>query len=442
MTNERIDPTSEPTAVISDAVSKKSTPLRSIAFLTGVFAGGNLLSMFLRMAGGALIAKACEPSVLGRFNAIGLVLGYVSFLQLGVLSGFVRELPYFYGKGDVKKAHTLASAAQAWALLLGSVIGSALLLVALWQCLQGRFDLAAGWAANAVAVFVLFYGQQYLQFLYRTYGDFSRLAVLNVIQNCLGLALVGLVFIWGFYGLCARVAILSCATVFMLWYWRPLHVSPSWDGKELKHLLMIGAPIFISTQIHSFWPVLDATLVFRHLDSHGLGLYSLVIMASQAANLLPLAVSQIIYPRMVEEYGRTGKSRNCLRMAVKPTLYLIGGMLPLVTLGWILCPRIISFIVPKYVEAIPAVRLALLASMIQCVDPLANIFAVTNRMGLYTAAILIGMMSYYAALNLLISNHASLVMFPLAMIIGQALYMLSCLFLIWRIQSAEQTAIA
>jgi hypothetical protein len=75
----------------------------SLCSLVAIFGGGNFLSMFLRIAGGVLTARFVLPSELGLFNGIGLVLGYLPFLQLGVLKDLGRELPYYIGKGQKTK---------------------------------------------------------------------------------------------------------------------------------------------------------------------------------------------------------------------------------------------------------------------------------------------------------------------------------------------------
>ena len=74
--------------------------------------GGNGIALVLKTVGGLLQASCVLPSVLGKFGGIALVQGYIPFLQLGILNGINRELPYFIGKGDRQRVRELASAAQ------------------------------------------------------------------------------------------------------------------------------------------------------------------------------------------------------------------------------------------------------------------------------------------------------------------------------------------
>lgn len=400
-------------------------PSRSLAALTGIFAGGNAVASGLRMASAVLTARFCDPSSLGLFNAIGLVLGYAPFFQLGILNGLNRELPYHFGKGDIRKFNDLASAAQAWAIAVGGVLAAALLGAACWYGLQGNMPVAAGCAANAFAVFALFYGQYYLQFLYRTRGDFSALALFGVAQSALALVLVTLIWAFGYYGLCLRLAAANLFLMALLWHWRPVKVVPRWDRLQLLHLLKVGAPIFGVGMIYGWWSVLDATLVLKEMGTTALGLYALVGMTNQAMTLPSQAVSSITYPQMAEQYGRNGSYRDCVRIAIKPCLWLLAGMAPLAAAVWWLAPALIDRLLPKYGGAAPAVQWAAVAALTLSLDPLNNVFNIVMRQDLYAIGIGLGMLSYFLCLKYLLSSVPMLAAFPIAMLVGHLVFM-SC----------------
>lgn len=398
-------------------------PSLSLGVLTGIFAGGNALASGLRMASAILTARFCDPASLGLFNAVGLVIGYAPFLQLGILNGLNRELPYYFGKGDEAKVRDLASAAQAWAIAIGSLVAGLLLTAACWYAFQGEWRIAAGCAANAIAGFSLFYGQYYLQFLYRTRGDFSALALFGVAQGALALFLVVLIWRFGYYGLCVRLAVANLFLVALLWHWRPVRVAPRWNRAELRHLLRIGAPIFAVGIVYGWWAVLDSTLVLKVMGATGLGLYALVGMTTQAMTLLSQAVSSITYPRMAEQFGRNGSHRDCLRIAFKPCLSLLAGMAPLAAFAWLVAPLLIRTFLPNYREAIPAVQWSAVGAVALSFDPLNNFFNIVERQDLYAVAIAMGMLSYLLCLRYLLSSGPSLAAFPISMLVGHLVFM-------------------
>ena len=161
---------------------------------------------------------------------------------------------------------------------------TAFLAVGGWYLLHREFWMAAGWTTQAFSVFVLFYNTGYLQYTYRTGHDFTRLALVSVVQEALSLALVVLVAVWSFYGLCLRAVIAGLVGAALLYYWRPVRVGPKWDTVCLKHLLIIGAPIFIVAQLYIVWSYLDRTFVLYFTGTDGMGLYAVAIMAADLRN--------------------------------------------------------------------------------------------------------------------------------------------------------------
>ncbi|MGA2030830.1 MAG: oligosaccharide flippase family protein [Thermoguttaceae bacterium] len=444
-------------AAIDAAAAEASAPQsvkapagpRSVTFLVGVLAGGNVASSALRMLGGILQARLTPPAVLGLFNGIGLVLGYTRFLQLGILNGLNRELPYFIGQGDHKRTNELAAAAAAWAILLGGVVGLGLGGVSLWCLIRGEWWLAAGWAANAVAAFIFFYGTMYLQATYRTTHDFARLSVVNVVQSAVALVLVGLIALMSFYGLCLRAAFSGLIGLAILYYWRPLRVSPRWNWRDLRHLLIIGLPIFGVGELAAFLTTFDSTLVLHYLGKEGMGLYAMVLVAGTTLELLPLAVGQVMYPRMAEHYGRTHNLATMMTMTIKPSLCLVAGMVPLVVVAWILAGPLTRLILPKYVEAIPAMQWNLLLPFVLSFTCVHNVYNICRRQDLYAIAILISMAAYAGAVVWLNRNGAYLAAFPQSLLVGRIVYVLGGyaflvpLYRSWRLdQSREPGAVS
>jgi len=397
-----------------------------MGYLVGALAGGNVLSTAIHMAGGILMARMVAPSVLGLFSGIGLILGYAPFFQIGISNGLNRELPYYIGKGERKRAEELAAAAQAWMIFIGGLAAVALLIVSIYHLIHGNSWKAAGWGAHAVLVFLLFYSTYYLQITYRTAHDFARLAMINVTQAFVGLALLVLVWVLDFYGLCLRAVLTAIIAAVLFYSWRPVHVGPRWDFHHFKHLFVIGAPIFVVGQIYAWWAVINQTLVLSYTGTHGMGLYAMVVMTSGAMMLLPQSLSQVIYPRMAELFGRGGSMGDLFRITIKPMLLSALCMVPLAVIAWWLVEPVTRLLVPKYVEAVPAMKWALLQPVIMCLAPINNVFNVIRQQKLYLAAILSGMAIYGVSLMWLIHGGLSLVVFPQAMLIGYTAFLATC----------------
>lgn len=396
----------------------------SFARLIAIFAGGNIISAVLRTLGGVLTARFVAPEVLGFFNGAGLLLAYAPTLFLGVISGLGREIPYQRGRGRADYAAELAAAAQVWALGAAALVSLVALGMALRYALQGNVGGTVVWVTNAATAVLLLYGQFYLEATFRTAGEFARLSVVNVAQSVLSLALVPLIAVTGLYGLCARQLTVAALNWALLWRSRPIRVGPCWRWSHVVHLQKIGLPIFAVGELWRLWTVLDQTLVLAQVGHRALGLYALATMTSAPLFLLVNSVSQIIYPRMSERYGRTHRLRDLYTMCVRPTLGLTAVVVPGVVAGWFLLPPVARAIVPQYVEGIPAAQWALLAQGVLALRPPVNILNVVRRQDLALAGVIAGVIAYVAALFLLQqAGPRSLVHFPQAMLVGNTAYL-------------------
>jgi O-antigen/teichoic acid export membrane protein len=411
-----------------DAAPAPPHPLPSMVYLAGALATGNVLSSVLRTVGGVLQARFVTVPMMGLFCTLNLVLEYGLMAQLGVFNGLNRELPYFSGKGDHRRINELAATAQAWGIVVSSLVALGMLPLAVWYAVCGDMWRTVGWTFNVLFTFFCFYSSQpisYLQVTYRTGHDFAHLAFVGVVQNALGLVLVLLVVWFNFYGMCLRSLITAAVAAYLLHHWRPVRVGPKWNTAHLKHLMIIGLPIYGVGLLYYWWTLLlSKTLVVAYLGESGLGLYYVVITAVGMIELLPAAVSQVVYPRMAEHYGRTGTLRAIVRMAVKPILLTAVGMIPIIATAWWLVEPAMRWVLPQYVDAVPAIRWGLLVPFVSSFAPVNLMFNVVRRQELYAAAILIGMAAYGGCLWWLLRGGVTLVRFPQAMLIGQVVFML------------------
>ena len=394
------------------------------AHIAALFCGGNIVSLALRMTGGLLTTRLVEPQTLGLFNGIGLVLAYAPFLQLGILTGLNRELPYFIGAGDRRRADQMAASAQAWALCVGSVVAGGLFLGAAWYSEKGRWEYSAGLATNGLLGFLFFYSQNSLQTTYRTSHEFAKIAIANVASNFANLALVPIVVLLGFYGLCLRALLAAALNAQLLWRWRPFRIKPAWNRGHLTDLLKVGAPIFGVALVWSWWTAMDSTLVLKYMGTRGLGLYSLSLMAGSAISLLPTSVAQMVYPRMAEAYGRSGNIREVLTIAQRPTIFLVAIMMPIALACWHVLPVMAPVLLPRYTAGIRAAQWSLVCASVLAVDVPVILFAVVKRQDLYGVATLAGVGTYFGSLQVLSRHGRYLAAFPQAMTTGYGVFLL------------------
>ena len=152
--------------------------------------------------------------------------------------------------------------------------------------------------------------------------------------------------------------------------------------------------------------------------------------------LLPQAVSQVIYPRMAEQYGRTHDLAQIIRMSVRPTIMLVAGIVPLAALGWLLAKPLTSYILlGKFDDAVPAMQWSLLGSIVLSFCPVFNVYNVVRRQDLYGIVQALSIAAYFASLMWLVRGGVELAAFPKAMLVGRVVYAITgyaFLFLVYR----------
>ncbi len=305
--------------------------------------------------------------------------------------------------------------------------------LSVYYAVQSRWQYASGWGTMVFSLVALFYGQYYLQATFRTHSDFKKLTAANMVQSVV--SFVTLVFVWlfGFYGLCLRSIVTLASNVGALWHWRPVKVAPKWNWKQLSHLIKIGLPIFAVGQIYSYWSVLNLTLVFHYSGKEGLGLYQLSVIIGSATELIPMAVMQVVYPKMAQSWGQSENLDDLTAMVKWPILYILLGGIPFIIAGWVCLPYVVSFILPKYVGGIPAAQWSLLCAYTMCLQPLNEIYNVIKRQDLYAISLIVGGGVYASVLLSIGGSAIHLERFPQAIIVGRlaffAVSYLSLMFL-------------
>jgi len=379
-----------------------------------------MISNVIRIISGILVARFVLPEMLGTFNGIGIIMGYLPILQLGVMNGLNRELPYCFGKGEIEKAKGYASVAQFWEVALSSVAFTVLTLIAIYYLFNSQYLYAAGFFSFGLSSIYHYYGQNYLQILFRTNHDFNKLSNIALIIAFVSLITVGLVWKWQFYGLCIRSIVLIAVEMYFLWKWKPLFVIPKWNTIRMKEIVKVGMPIFIVGIVYALWTTLQNTMVLKMGGAEQFGLFALAVMIENSMAIVEHSVSQVIYPKMAYEFG-SGKGINeLMKISFKPILFVFIFLIPSVLLAWYILPFAIKILLPNYMNGIEAARWTMLLILVAIWGVNNNIFNVIKKQKDFLISIIAGMVVFMVALlGLYNLKGFSLVIFPQAMLIGK-----------------------
>lgn len=379
-----------------------------------------MISNMVRIVSGILVARFVLPEMLGTFNGIGIIIGYLPFLQFGVMNGLNRELPYYFGKGEVEKAKGYAAVAQFWEVGLSSIAFSILTLISIYFLFNAQYLYAAGFFATGLSSVFHYYGQNYLHVLFRSNYDFNKLSNISLIVAFTSFVTVFLVWKWQFYGLCIRSIILVVVEMHFLWKWKPIFVLPKWDTQMMKEIIRVGMPIFIVGIIFVVWTTLQNTLVLKMGGAEQFGLFSLAVMIENSMAIVEHSVAQVIYPKMSFEFGAGKGVKELLKISFKPILYVFLLLIPSVVIAWQLLPFAINLLLPNYMNGIEAARWTMLLLLVAIWGVNNNIFNVVKKQKDFLFSIIAGMIAFtISLLSLYHIKGFSLVIFPQAMLIGK-----------------------
>lgn len=355
---------------------------------------GNSIVTVVQLATGFLLARWVLPRDMGIWNTVQLVTVYLPILSLGIYSGLNRELPYLIGKSRVTEAEAFASSAYGFSVVLALLSMLAVPVIAAWYWSQGNQKLAL--TAVAIGATVVFtWLISYFHTTYRTHSEFGRLSANNTLVALVGLALMVLVWRYGFWGMLGRAPIVTLLGLAALYYHRPVPVRPRWDWQRLFVLCKVGVPIYLLGQASTFFLSMDRLTLVGHTQA--LGYYTMALQASIAAQMIPTAFTLVIFPRLAQLYGETDRAMPLWMLTRKAAAgaTLLGAAVG--AIGWIATPWVVNGFLPNYRPGIVAAQWASLMGLAMGPYVFTNIFNVIRKQDLFAVCLVIGLGGFWGS---------------------------------------------
>lgn len=366
--------------------------------------GSNMTSSLLSAVGGLLIAHFIGPEVTGLYRSYTIPLTYLTFLHLGTFDGLWRQIPFYIGKNMPEKVTSLASAAGAWNLVVSTLVSCGFLLFAIYSFMRQDLNGMAGWLSQAICCWGVFYGG-YLGATYRTINQFTALARIQLIQAILNFVSVSIIPVFAFYGLCIRAAVAPVAGVWLSHHKRPMRIPYGFDLSALKEVVSIGLPFCLMGSLYtSVWVASESALILALGGIKGLGFFSVAVVIREGMLILPQAVHQVLSPRIVEKYSRTGSIQAGNAHLSVVTIAVTCFMVIIVLLMSVLVDFIVPLVIPKYIEGISLIKVCLWFSVLQAAAlPLNSLFA-TGNWWIHGRGIILGLVVFPLSAYLLTSS--------------------------------------
>jgi O-antigen/teichoic acid export membrane protein len=349
-------------------LSNETIENQTAFFQVFILSAANYLSEFFFFIRGFFLARILGPETFGLWAQMKLVLTVSRHGSLGANDAMVREVPYLNGKGLHKPADDVKEAAAAINLALSTI---AAILIALIICLLSdhlRQNVRAVWLILAF-IFPMHQMVLFVKAMFRAEKRFGQLSIV-----ILSVAFVTSIFgsISAFYftlrgflivfGLC-HVLVLLAVVLSKI----PLHLPAYWIALSFS-LIKTGLPIMVSRFTQTLLYNVDQIAIWLFLSKSDLGLYSIQTYIFTIVMLVPIVVSTVLYPRIMEAFGKAGDPEKLAGYLIQPTLVM--GWLSSLALGvifiWLHLP--FKWLLPEYVLSISPGRVLLLASFFRVIS--------------------------------------------------------------------------
>lgn len=331
--------------------------------------------MGIGMLSGFWIAHLLGPEDFGIWNAVSLVLVYGAYFEFGVLSTMGRDIPFYFGQGDMDQAAILEGTARIVAIF-GAFLAAFFVIVV--SFFSGPFTkMALGLQCMAV-VLILQQIYTYHRTVLRSHNFFKELSQQQVLAAIASAAFaIFFVISWGLEG--RLIAAIFAQTVIILYAVR----RNPWPAAKFQFsaiwpMIRVGMSIAIGGFIISLLTTIDRFMVITFLGEEQLGYLGLALLLTNVISLIPSMATQVLYPRITYRFGSSGKDIQALREFVVTPPLILSAFLPIVIgIVYFLLPLLITLLLPAYKPGISAAQIVVVGIFFLGIVGVTDSFLVT-----------------------------------------------------------------
>jgi O-antigen/teichoic acid export membrane protein len=327
-----------------------------------LFTGASLTLQVSTLLCSFLALKKVGPAQMGIWQTLLLIQGYLFISRLGIINAMNREFPFFLGAGKPEEARQVVATAQAYTLANGLVLALVFLALGLTHWQQGP-DWRCGFLVM-ILVTPMELWSNLLESTFRGSQEFIRLGYVQLIMAGAQWVSFLLVIFFGFMGWLAREVLLRSLALTLYCLARPVKAPVSFRWETFKLLFSTGWRLFVANYLILVSDLFPRLFLVSWSGVAAVGLFTPVTGVRSAFQMFVSAVAIYVYPRLTFQYaqGRPGTGRRALRWGALTGMAL----LPAAAGAFFLLPVLIERFLPQYVPAIPAVRIAALVGLLEC----------------------------------------------------------------------------
>ncbi|WP_431110089.1 lipopolysaccharide biosynthesis protein [Winogradskyella poriferorum] len=332
---------------------------------TGAYFTVSTMTMnIVTMLANLITIRWISPEDIGLWNGYFIFVSYIYFIQLGVVNGLSRELPFYLGK---KKENVAVGLARTSLSVVS--VNTALVLVFgfffIWYSAVKSTSLGNVFytSISIVVLMALQFYTNYLVSTFRSNNSFKKLTYIYVGMSVFIPVSLLLVMYYNYLGHIIRIPLVALVQLIALHLYRPFKIKPKFKLKFFKLLTSTGIPLFVFNYITLLANTFGRLILLQVGTALQMGLYSPAIAVNTAMRLIPVTLSQYIYPKLSYIAGESDSKITIWKLAIKVSFYVSLVLLPITIVGYLLMPWFIETIFPNYTQGIFAAQLATIAGL-------------------------------------------------------------------------------
>lgn len=325
--------------------------LKDTFFYSGATTSMQIIS-FLR---GIILRIILIPEILGVYNLIQVISGFVTVFDTGASAAASRELPILRGKNDVVN-ESLMRASVLWFTIGQSIIvGFGTILYALLYISDYTSLEIIGFFMVAILLVMSAVTSSYDIFFRSAQQYFSLSKIVFVMGFVEAGAYISGAYFGGIYGLLSGVVVAAVIRLFVsvfIGYKNGITIKMQFSFPMLKKLLTFGFPLRLIDYPMQYMIMADLLWVTKFMDVGSLAIYTTAQLFFKQSNQISSTLGTVFETRIIRHFGKHNSWEQIAKI-IKKYIYL--QLLVVVpTLIW-LCVTFIPFIIrqflPKYVSA-------------------------------------------------------------------------------------------
>ena len=346
-----------------------------------VMAAANFSTVFLNLVQGVLFARILGPADYGVWLGLLLLFQYGQYTYLGATTSVFRQIPLQRGRRDPERERVVTAAAHGLILTTNLgwlVVGSVLAFTVYHDTWTGALAL--------VGLTVLEIWLQLGQVELKGSQRFHAASAVIAVRGIANLALLPLVVWLGLNGAYLRWFVLALLLLTLTWWRNPIPLRWRFDRAAFADLIRDGGPILLVGVVFAFQIHLDRTLLVWMGDDVMLGHYGVAAILMTVMMAVPAAVGQTSYPRMLEAFGRTGRTDGLWAATLRRTGRVGSVAVVAAVAGYVALPMVVSIALPAFTDGIEAARRVLPGTVFVASSvPLSYFLQTIGRQGLHVS---------------------------------------------------------